>query len=63
MALNLETLLTTKQVAVILGVSPGSLNVWRATKRYPLSYVKVGRAVRYRESDVRAFLQSRTVAA
>jgi excisionase family DNA binding protein len=62
MALNLETLLTTKEVASMLGLAPGSLNVWRATKRYPLPYIKVGRHVRYVLSDVQEFLRSRTVA-
>jgi excisionase family DNA binding protein len=62
MSLNLETLLNTKEVAVLLGVAPGSLNVWRATRRYPLPYIKVGRHVRYRLSDVQEFLRSRTVA-
>jgi len=52
-----ETLLTPAQAAKILGVSPGTLNVWRCTKRYPLPYVKIGnRRVMYREADVMAFI-------
>lgn len=31
------------------------MSTWRCTKRYPLPYVKVGRLVRYRETDVDAF--------
>ena len=52
-------LLTPKQVAEILGVSVETLNVWRATKRYNLKYVKSGRLVRYREEDVQEFIDSR----
>ena len=52
-------LLTPKQVSVILGVNVETLNVWRATKRYPLPYIKSGRLVRYRESDVEKFIESR----
>ena len=35
------------------------MSTWRSTKRYGLSYVKVGRLVRYRLADVEAFEISR----
>lgn len=57
--MNNTPLLTPKQVAQHLGVSVDTLNVWRSTNRYPLPYVKTGRLVRYRESDVVAFIESR----
>jgi excisionase family DNA binding protein len=53
-------LLRTKQAAKMLGVTEGTLCVWRCVKRYPLRYVKVGRAIRYRVSDVEDFLRMRT---
>ena len=53
--LNSKTLLTPQDVAIRLGVSTTTLSTWRCTKRYPLPYVKVGRLVRYRVSDVDAF--------
>ena len=43
-----------------LGVSAGTLSVWRSTGRYPLPFVKVGRRVRYRIGDLLAFTESRT---
>jgi hypothetical protein len=52
-----------KLAAEILGVTPGTLSVWRCTRRYPLPYIKVGRAVRYRLGDLDKFLASRTVGA
>jgi hypothetical protein len=52
-----------KEAAEILGVTPGTLSVWRCTRRYPLPYVKVGRAVRYRVADLERFIESRTVGA
>lgn len=54
-------LMDTNQAAVYLGVEPATLTMWRSTKRYPLRYVKVGRHVRYRKSDLDAFLDKRTV--
>lgn len=54
-----QILLTKEQVSEILGISVGTLAVWRTTKRYNLPYVKTGRLVRYREQDVQAFINSR----
>ena len=56
-----DPLLTEEQAAKFLGVKPASLQVWRSTKRYKLSYLKVGRLVRYRLSALNAFLASREV--
>ena len=36
-----------KRAAEILGISAGTLSVWRCTRRYPLPYTKIGRAVQY----------------
>ena len=52
-------LLTKEEVSSILGVSVGTLAVWRTTKRYNLPYVKSGRLVRYRQEDIQAFINSR----
>jgi len=54
-ASNSKQLLTPQDVADRLGVSTTTLSTWRCTKRYPLPYVKIGRLVRYRVSDVDAF--------
>ena len=54
-------LFTSEQAAAYLGVSPGTLEVWRCTKRYHIPFIKVGRLVRYRKSDLDSFLDRRTV--
>lgn len=53
-------LLTPQDVATRLGVSIATLATWRCTKRYALTYVKIGRLVRYRMADVEAFEASRS---
>ncbi|MBD3619663.1 MAG: helix-turn-helix domain-containing protein [Chromatiales bacterium] len=55
------TLLPPDEVAEILGVSTGTLMVWRSTGRYNLPFVKVGGRVRYRRADVEHFINSRTM--
>lgn len=52
---------TPKQAARILGVSVDTLAVWRCTKRYPLSYLKIGRKVFYCADDLMNFIRQRTV--
>lgn len=56
-----SNLLPPEEAAAMLGVTVGTLQVWRTTRRYPLKYVKSGRLVRYRLEDVQAFIESRTV--
>ncbi len=59
--LSPSSLLTPEQAAGFLGVTAGTLNVWRATRRYPLPYCKIGRKVMYRAEDLERFAQSRTI--
>ena len=57
----ISELLTEAQAAEKLNVTCGTLSVWRATRRYPLKYVRVGRKIRYRVSDIEEFLEIRTM--
>jgi excisionase family DNA binding protein len=53
-------MLTSREAAVYLGVSAGTLDIWRCRRSYPIPFVKVGRNVRYRKADLDEFLQRRT---
>ncbi|MDU9390506.1 MULTISPECIES: helix-turn-helix domain-containing protein [Pseudomonas] len=48
-----------KQAAQVLGAKASTLSVWRSTGRYNLPFLKVGRLVRYRVSDLAIFLARR----
>lgn len=56
----MEQLYTPAQVSQTLGVSVKTLEKWRWERRN-LPYVKLGAAVRYRESDLEAWLSAHTV--
>lgn len=57
-------LMTQIEAAAYLGIMPQTLAVWRCMNRYPgLRFVKVGRSIRYRQSDLDRWLASRTVGA
>lgn len=52
--------LSPAEAANILGITEGTLAVWRCTKRYQLPFVKIGRKIFYRSEDIQSFVESRT---
>ncbi len=56
MALHIDELLTTQEAAKILKVKPNTLAKWRVIGAGPL-FVTMGRAVRYRLSDLKIFIE------
>jgi hypothetical protein len=56
-------LVSPEVAAQFLGVTIGTLAVWRCTRRYGIPYCKIGKSVKYRLRDLEAFAQSRTVGA
>lgn len=57
-ATHITSLWTPEHAALALGISIRTLAAWRSTGRHGLPYVKIGRLVRYREQDIRNWLQS-----
>jgi len=55
-----DPLFTPPEAAVYIGVTENTLSVWRCVGRYAIPCIKVGRLVRYRRSDLDAWLESRT---
>lgn len=60
LALTLSDLLTPDQVAAALGLSHRTLAAWRRSRRGGPDWVKCGSRIRYRRTDVAAWLESRT---
>ena len=56
-----EDRLPRTEAAAYIGVVPGTLEVWASTGRYDLPFIKIGRRVFYRRSDLDAFIERRTV--
>jgi len=56
-----DLLLTRPQAAEYLGIKPQTLSVWACSNRYNLPFIRVGRSVRYKKSDLDTFLAARTV--
>jgi excisionase family DNA binding protein len=56
-------LLNTEQAATYLGVTSRTLEVWRCTKRHAIPYIKVGRLVKYRKTELDHWLARQTIGA
>lgn len=54
---NRIELLTSREAAERMGIRPNTLEIWRV-KGFGPTFLKVGRAVRYVESDVTDWLDS-----
>lgn len=55
-----KVLLTTLEVADITGNTPSTLATWRCTRKVNIPYIKIGKTVRYRLSDVLNYLNDMT---
>jgi predicted site-specific integrase-resolvase len=58
--LSLSDLLNPEQTADLIKIKKDTLAIWRTTGRYNLKFVKVGRRIFYRRSDIQDWLESRT---
>lgn len=52
-----KMLLNIKEIATALGVSTATVNKWKKLESLP--HLKVGKSVRFREADVRAWLDTK----
>jgi hypothetical protein len=60
-AVNPElVLLNDVSAGIILDTKQSTLAVWRSTGRYNLPFIKIGKRVRYRLSDLLDFLDKRS---
>jgi len=53
-------MMTSEQAAEYLGLKAQTLALWRCTRRHAVPFVKVGRKVRYRRTDLEKFLRCHT---
>jgi hypothetical protein len=56
-----QGLLDSEQAAKFLGTTANTLGVWRCNRAVRLPFIKLGKAVRYRLSDLEAYLKANTV--
>ena len=56
----MDSLMNEKEVALLLGLRPQTLSIWRM-KKEKLPFVKIGRRIGYRKSDIEKWLEAQTI--
>lgn len=56
-----SNLVSRERAAEFLGVRPQTLAAWASSRRYALPFVKIGRRVMYRLSDLQSFIDANVV--
>jgi excisionase family DNA binding protein len=54
-----DPLLDYRAASTFLGIATGTLQIWVSTRRYSLPFFKVGRSVRFKRSELMAWLDTR----
>lgn len=54
-------MLNREDAAKYLGISSSTLANWACTRKFNIPYFRLGKAVRYRKSDLDAFIESNAV--
>jgi excisionase family DNA binding protein len=55
--------LSVKEAADLIGITPKTLDHWRATRRHDIRFYKFGRRIAYKRSDVVAWMDQCAVVA
>jgi len=55
-----DVLIDQVAAGALLGIPPKTLQKWRSTHETNLPYIRIGRAIRYRTTDLKAFIDANT---
>jgi len=61
LSLDLDTLTDTGGASSLLAVPTATLVKWRSIGEVRIPYVRIGRQIKYRTSDLKAFIETSTV--
>ncbi|WP_432744375.1 helix-turn-helix domain-containing protein [Methylobacter sp. G7] len=56
-----DVLATPAEAATLIRINAATLQKWRSTGENNIPYIKIGRSVRYRVSDLRAYVERHVV--
>jgi predicted site-specific integrase-resolvase len=61
LSLDLDTLTDTEGASNLLAIPTATLIKWRSTGEVRIPYVRIGRQIKYRTKDLKAFIEISTV--
>jgi excisionase family DNA binding protein len=60
-SLDADMLINTEKAAELLSIPAATLTKWRSTGQVKIPFVKIGRQIKYRTTDLKSFIESSTV--
>lgn len=61
LTLEIDALTDTDGASSLLAIPAATLIKWRSTGEVRIPYVRIGRQIKYRTSDLKAFIETSTV--
>lgn len=61
LSLDIDALTDTDGAAILLSVPASTLTKWRSTGEVRIPFVRLGRQIKYRTSDLKKFIEPSTV--
>jgi len=61
LSFDIDTLTDTEGAASLLSILAATLTKWRSTGEVRIPFVRIGRQIKYRTTDLKAFIESSTV--
>ncbi|WP_083930126.1 helix-turn-helix domain-containing protein [Methylovulum miyakonense] len=60
-SLDTDKLVTTEKAAELLSIPAATLTKWRSTGQVKIPFVRIGRQIKYRTTDLKCFIESSTI--
>jgi hypothetical protein len=61
LSLDIDTLTDTEGASALLTIPEATLIKWRSTGEVRIPFVRIGRQIKYRTSDLKAFIEINTI--
>lgn len=61
LSLDIDTLTDTEGASTLLTIPEATLIKWRSTGEVRIPFVRIGRQIKYRTSDLKAFIEINTI--
>ncbi|MGY6278124.1 helix-turn-helix domain-containing protein [Methylomonas sp. MgM2] len=61
LSLDVDTLTDTEGASTLLSIPAATLIKWRSTGEVRIPFVRIGRQIKYRTRDLKAFIETSTV--
>jgi Helix-turn-helix domain len=61
LTLDMDTITDTDGASSLLAIPTATLIKWRSTGEVRIPYVRIGRQIKYRTSDLKVFIETSTV--